>query len=115
VVPKHSRPVSFGTTARIREVVGSTLRLIEEATMRLAMHLTRVEKMYYVTDRLHNGSTVQVPGHEIALIVSAWLAELGGHSPLVEDLARAACVGDWAAAWAVGDQLSVGVTVAAAA
>jgi hypothetical protein len=95
-------------------VVGSTVRLIEEATM-FAMHLTRVEKTYYVTDRLHNGRTVQVPAHEIAPIVSAWLAELGAHSPLVEDLARAACTGDWAAAWAVGDQLSVDVTVAAAA
>ena len=83
--------------------------------MRFAMHLTQVETMYYVTDRLHKGRTVQVPGHEIAPIVSAWLAELGAHSPLVEDLARAACVGDWAAARAVGDRLSVDVTVAAAA
>jgi hypothetical protein len=96
-------------------VVGSTVRLIEEAAMRFAMHLTRVERLYYVTDRLHNGRTVQAPGHEIAPIVSAWLAELGAHSPLVEDLARAACVGDCAAACAVGDQLSVDVTVAAAA
>jgi hypothetical protein len=89
--------------------------LIEEAAMRFAKHLTRVEKLYYVTDRLHSGRTVQVPGHQIAPIVSVWLAELGAHSPLVEDLARAACVGDWAAACAVGDQLSVAVTVAAAA
>jgi hypothetical protein len=71
--------------------------------------------MYCVTDRLHNGRTVQVPGHEIAPPVSAWLAELGARSPPVEGLARAACVGDWAAAYAVGDQLSVDVTVAAAA
>ena len=71
--------------------------------------------MYRVTDRLHGGRTVRVPGHEIAPIVSAWLAELGAHSPLVDDLARAACIGDWAAARAVGDQLSVDVTIAAAA
>ncbi len=71
--------------------------------------------MYCVTDRLHGGRAVRVPGHEIAPIVSAWLAELGAHSPLVEDLARAACVGDWAAAYAVGHQLSVDVTIAAAA
>jgi hypothetical protein len=71
--------------------------------------------MYCVTDRLHNGRTVQVAGHEILPVVSAWLAELEVHSPLVEDLARAACVGDWAAAYAVGDRLSVDVTVAAAA
>ena len=71
--------------------------------------------MYRVTDRLHGGRTVRVPGHEIAPIVSAWLSELGAHSPLVDDLARAACVGDWAAAYAVGDQLSVDVTIAVAA
>jgi len=56
-----------------------------------------------------------VPGHEIAHVVSAWLAELGADSPLVDDLARAACVGDWAAAHAIGDQLSVHVAVASAA
>lgn len=83
--------------------------------MRFAKYVKRVETMYCVTDRLHNRRTVQVPGHEIAPIVSAWLAEVGAHSPLVEDLARAACVGDWAAACAVGDQLSVDVSVAAAA
>jgi hypothetical protein len=96
-------------------VVGSTARLIEETTIRFAKYVTRVETTYCVTDRLHNRRTVRVPGHEIAPIVSAWLAELGAHSPLVEDLARAACVGDWAPAYAVGNQLSVDVTVAAAA
>ena len=83
--------------------------------MWFAKYGLRVETTYYVTDRLHDEHTVQVPGHEIAPIVSAWLAELGAHSPLVEDLARAARAGDWAAAHAVGDQLSVDVTVAAAA
>ena len=91
--------------------------------MRFATYVTRPHyqaarsstTMYYVTDRLHDGRTVQVRGHEIAPIMSAWLAELGAHSPLVEDLARAACVGEWAAAYAVGDQLSVDVSVAAAA
>ena len=58
---------------------------------------------------------IRVPAHEIAPIVSAWLAELGAHSPLVDDLARAACVANWAAAYAVGDQLSVDVALAAAA
>ncbi|HYB83524.1 MAG TPA: hypothetical protein VED43_18205 [Mycobacterium sp.] len=71
--------------------------------------------MYCVTDRLRSGRSVRVPAHEIAPVVSAWLAELGAHSPLVHDLARAACVGDWAAACAVGDQLSVDVTLATAA
>ncbi|UXA08334.1 hypothetical protein KXD96_09730 [Mycobacterium sp. SMC-2] len=71
--------------------------------------------IYRVTDRLHGGRTVRVPGHEIAPIVSAWLAELGAHSPLVDELARAACVGDWTAAYAIGDQLSVDVAIAVAA
>lgn len=78
-------------------------------------HSSRVEMTYYVTDRLHDGRTVAVPGREIARIVSMWLAELGAHSPLAEDLARAACVGDWTTACAVGNQLCVGVSVAPAA
>lgn len=69
--------------------------------------------VYRVTDRLHGGRTVRVPAEGIAPVVSAWLAELGTHSPLVEDLARAACAGEWAAACAVGDQLSVEVVLAA--
>lgn len=83
--------------------------------MRFVKHVTRVETMYCVADRLHGGRTVRVRGPEIAPTVSGWLAELGAHSPLVENLARAACVGDWATACAVGDQLSVDVFVAAAA
>ncbi len=71
--------------------------------------------MYYVTDRLHNGRTVQVPADQIAPTVSVWLAELGVHSPLVEDLARAARVGDWPAVCAACEQLSVAVTIAAEA
>ena len=83
--------------------------------MRFPKHSSRVEMTYYVTDRLHDDRTVAVPGREIARIVSMWLAELGAHSPLVEDLARAACVGDWTTACAVGNQLSVGVSAAPAA
>jgi len=83
--------------------------------MRFTSYVRRVETMYRVSDRLSSGRTVQVPGHEIAPIVSAWLAELDVHSPLVEDLAKAACSGDWAAACAVGDQLSVDVAVVPAA
>jgi hypothetical protein len=33
----------------------------------------------------------------------------------VDELARAACVGDWSAAYAIGDQLSIDVVIAAAA
>lgn len=82
--------------------------------MRFSKYAHRVETTYYVSDRFHDGRVVTVPGGEIATIVSGWLAELGADSPLVEDLARAACVGDWTTACAVGNQLSVDVTVAAA-
>jgi hypothetical protein len=68
---------------------------------------------YRVTDRLHEGRTVDVPCHQIVTTVSAWLADLGAYSPLVADLARAVDVGDWPAAYAIGEYLSVDVTVAA--
>jgi hypothetical protein len=44
---------------------------------------------------------------------SAWLAELGADSPLVEDLARAVRTGDWPAARAIGEYVSIDVTTAA--
>ncbi len=69
--------------------------------------------LYQVTDRLHEGRTVCVPGNAIRSTVSAWLAELGADSPLVEDLAHAVRTGDWPAAHAVGEHLSVYVAVAA--
>jgi hypothetical protein len=69
--------------------------------------------IYQLTNPLR-GHTVRVPGAEIAATVSAWLAEWGTRSPLVNDLARAACAGDWAAAHAMGEQLSVQITPLAA-
>ena len=42
--------------------------------------------LYRVTDRLHEGRTVDVPWSEIVGTVSTWFAELGAYSPLVEDL-----------------------------
>jgi hypothetical protein len=66
--------------------------------------------IYRVTDRLHEGRTVHVPCHEIGTTVSAWLAELGAQSQLVEDLARAVDADDWPTAYAIGDRLSVEVT-----
>ncbi|OBI23445.1 hypothetical protein A5712_00175 [Mycobacterium sp. E2327] len=72
------------------------------------------DRLYRVSDRLHEGRTVAVRGNEIAHVVSAWLAELGADSPLADDLERAVRVGDWAAARTVGDQLSVYVAVIAA-
>jgi hypothetical protein len=65
-------------------------------------------RLYRITDRLHGGRTVDVPCHEIV-----GLAELGIHSQLAEDLARAACAGDWPVAYAIGDRLSIDVTIAA--
>jgi hypothetical protein len=69
--------------------------------------------LYQVTDRLREERTVRVPANAIGPTVSAWLAELGAKSPMVEDLARAVRNGDWPAAYAVGEHLSVHVAVAA--
>ena len=68
--------------------------------------------IYQLTDRLHNGYIARVPVHEITATVSAWLAEVDAHSPLVDDLARAVRGGDWPAAYALGECLSVEVAVA---
>ncbi|OBH83542.1 hypothetical protein [Mycobacterium scrofulaceum] len=85
------------------------------ATRRQHLRAVPTATVYRVTDRLHGGRTVAVPGNGIAPIVAAWLAELGVRSPLADELARAACVGDWSAAHAIGDQLSIDVAIAAAA
>jgi len=63
---------------------------------------------YRITDRLHEQRTADVPCSQIVTTVAAWLAELR-----VEDLARAVCAGDWPTAYAIGDRLSVDVSVAA--
>ena len=68
---------------------------------------------YQLTDRLHHGRTARVTAEGIASTVSGWLAELGAGSPFVEDLARAVRNGDWVVAYAIADQLSVDVTIAA--
>ena len=70
-------------------------------------------RLYRIADRLHDGRTVDVPCHEIVGVVSTWLAELGIHSQLAEDLARAACAGDWPVVYAIGDRLASDVTIAA--
>ncbi|MGD1111746.1 MAG: hypothetical protein ABR885_16025, partial [Mycobacterium sp.] len=74
----------------------------------------RPTTLYELTDCLHNGRTLCVSGDAIAHTVATWLAELGTSSPLVDDLARAACAGDWPAAHAIGDCLSVDVRALAA-
>jgi len=67
---------------------------------------------YRVTDRLHTRHTAHVAADGINSTVSGWLAELGVHSPLVADLARTVRDGEWAAAYAIADCLSIDVTVA---
>jgi hypothetical protein len=68
---------------------------------------------YQLTDRLHAGRTVRVSAEGIIATVSAWLAELGVCSPLVEDLALTVRKGDWPAVHAIADRLSVDLSVAA--
>jgi len=68
--------------------------------------------IYRVSQRLRAGLTVEVPAHAIAATVAAWLAELGVNSPLAADLEKAVHAGDWPAARALGEYLSVDVTVA---
>lgn len=68
--------------------------------------------IYQIADRLHNQRIAQVTCDAIAVTVSAWLAELGVQSPFAEDLASAVRRGDWAAVYAIGEQLSVQVTIA---
>ena len=70
-------------------------------------------RMYRVTDRVHEGRSVRVPGADSRATVSVWLAESGADTPLVEELACAVCAGDWPTAHASGDRLSVDVTIAA--
>jgi hypothetical protein len=69
-------------------------------------------RTYQLTDRLHAERTVCVSADGIVTTVSAWLAELGARSPLVEDLAQTVCRGDWSAAHAIADCLCIDVAVA---
>ena len=68
--------------------------------------------IYRITQRLRGGLTVEVPADAIATTVSGWLAELGADSPLVHRLERAVRTGNWSAARAIGEYLSVDVTIA---
>ncbi|HTX95401.1 MAG TPA: hypothetical protein VME67_11450 [Mycobacterium sp.] len=73
---------------------------------------TPTTTIYQLTDRLHEGHIARVPAHQITPTVSAWLAELGAHSPLVDDLERAVRGGDWSAAHALGECLSIEIGLA---
>jgi hypothetical protein len=85
------------------------MKTISHWTRRASRHNT----MYQVADRLHSGRMVRVSSDEIAGTVSAWLAELGADSQMVDDLVQAVRRGDWPVAHALEDRLSVDVTVAA--
>lgn len=67
---------------------------------------------FAVIDRLHGRRLAEVPGDGIAATVSAWLAEFGVDSPLIDALAQAVQRGDWPTAHALGERLSVEVMVA---
>ena len=86
--------------------------------MRSIAHMVRrgdmTARTYQLTDRLHAGRTVQVSADGIVTTVSAWLAELGACSPLVEDLALTVRDGNWSVAHAITGCLSIDVAVAAA-
>jgi hypothetical protein len=75
--------------------------------------IDRPRPIYRLTYRLRQGRTADVRCHEIATTVSDWLAEYGVRSPLVGDFARAVDADNWPAAHAIGEFLSVDVTVAA--
>jgi hypothetical protein len=75
--------------------------------------VAQASPIYRVTQCLRDGRTADVSGNEIETTVSAWLAELGADSPLVEDLAQAVRAGNWSAVHAIGECLSVDVAVAA--
>ncbi len=70
-------------------------------------------RSYQITDRLHLRRTARVSDDGIVSTVSAWLADLGAASPLVNDLARAVRSDDWVSAYAIADCLSVDIAIAA--
>lgn len=70
---------------------------------------------FCVRDCLHTDRAAQVPGDMIADVVASWLADFEAVSPLVDDLARAVCEGDWPSAHALAARLSVEIEVEAAA
>ena len=70
-----------------------------------------VATTYEIRDLLHEGRTARVCAEAIAGTVSAWLSDLGAVSPSVHDLARTMCAGDWPAAHAIAESLSLDVSV----
>ena len=74
---------------------------------------SRKVKTYQLTDRLHVGRMARVSADGIVGTLSAWLAELDASSTMVDDLARVVRNGDWTAAHAIAEYLSIDVAMAA--
>jgi hypothetical protein len=88
----------------------SLVRNAFNAQTRHVGHRPAPTPIFRVSDRLHQDRSVTVAAHEIAATVAGWLAELGVHSPLVDQLDSAVFKGDWMTARAIADRLSVDVT-----
>lgn len=66
---------------------------------------------YRLTDRLHDGRIARVSVDGIGATVTAWLAELGASSPMVDDLVTAVRHGDWPTTHTIAERLSIDVAV----
>ena len=88
----------------------SLIRNAFNAQARHVGHRLAPTPIFRVSDRLHQERSVTVAAHEIAATVAGWLADLGVHSPLVDQLDVAVLKGDWMTARAIADRLSVDVT-----
>ena len=105
----------FFTHRTAEDTTSGRINLIRNAFSVQARHVCHRPgpgPTFRVSDRLHAERSVTVAAHEIAATVAAWLAELGVHSPLADQLASAVCRGDWVTARAIADHLSVDVTSA---
>jgi len=103
----------FFTHRTAEEMTPGRINLIRNAFNVQALHgghRSAPTPIFRVSDRLHEERSVTVAAHEIAATVAAWLAELGVHSPLVDQLDSAVFTGDWMTARAIADHLSVDVT-----
>lgn len=72
-----------------------------------------VTATFEIRDLLHEGRTARVCAEGIVGTVSAWLSDLDTVSPSVHELARTVRVGDWPAAHAIAESLSIEVSVSA--
>jgi len=103
----------FFTHRTAEEMTPGRINLIRNAFNVQALHgghRSAPTPIFRVSDRLHEERSVTVAAHEIAATVAAWLAELGVHSPLADQLASAVGKGDWVTAHAIADHLSMDVT-----